>query len=583
MAEISESLSTNLNNESSIPRRAADHHGNVWDDDLILSLNSPYGAPAYYERVANLIEEMKHLLLSEMEDSNRDLIKRLQIVDTLECLGIDRHFEHEIKTAALDYVYGCWSEKGIGVGSRDSLNKDLNTTALGFRALRLHRYNVSSGVLENFKDENGKFFCNLTGDKRVRSMLSLLRASEISFPGENVMEEAKTFTREYLNQLLAGRGDVTDVDESLLREVKYTLEFPWYCNVPRWQARSFIEIYGQNHSWLKSNINQKVLELAKLDFNILQCIHQKEIQFIVRWWRESEIAQLNFYRKRHVEFYFWVAMCIFEPEFSQSRIAFVKLATVAAVLDDLYDTHGMLGELKTITEGVRRWDLPLIDDLPDNIKIACQFFFNTANELAVEVVKKQGRDMTALLKAKWQRYVESYLQEAEWIATRHVPSFNEYIKNARASSGLCLLNLFPLLLMGQLLPNNILSQIHSPSKIHELSELTSRLIDDLRDFEDEKERGEIASSIECYMKENPDSSVENALNHLEGILHLSLEELNWEFIKQDTVPLCCKKFTFNIVRGVQFLYKYGDGLSISNKEVKDQIFKILIDQVPIEE
>jgi hypothetical protein len=45
-----------------------------------------------------------------------------------------------------------------------------------------------------------------------------------------------------------------------------------------------------------------------------------------------------------------------------------------------------------------RWDLSLIDDLPNNIKIACQFFFNTANELAVEVVKKQGRDMTAILK-----------------------------------------------------------------------------------------------------------------------------------------------------------------------------------------
>jgi hypothetical protein len=45
-----------------------------------------------------------------------------------------------------------------------------------------------------------------------------------------------------------------------------------------------------------------------------------------------------------------------------------------------------------------RWDLSLIDDLPDNIKIPFQFFFNTANELAVEVVKLQGRDMTALLK-----------------------------------------------------------------------------------------------------------------------------------------------------------------------------------------
>lgn len=45
-----------------------------------------------------------------------------------------------------------------------------------------------------------------------------------------------------------------------------------------------------------------------------------------------------------------------------------------------------------------RWDLSLIEDLPDHIKIAFQFFFNTANELAVQVVKKQGRDMTAILK-----------------------------------------------------------------------------------------------------------------------------------------------------------------------------------------
>lgn len=575
MAEICESVS--------VPRRTANYHGNVWEDEFIVSLNSPYGAPAYYERVGKLIEEIKHLLLSEMEDSNYDFIKRLQIVDTLECLGIDRHFQHEIKTAALDHVYRYWNEKGIAVGSRDSLSKDLNTTALGFRALRLHRYNVDSGVLENFKDENGKFFCNLSGDKEVRSMLSLLRASEISFPGEKVMEEAKAFTREYLNQVLAACGEVTGVDESLLEEVKYALEFPWHCSAPRWEARSFIEIYGQNHSWLKSNFNQKVLELAKLDFNILQCIHQKEMQYITRWWRDSEVAQVNFYRRRHMELYFWAVICIFEPEFSQSRIAFAKVTTVGTVLDDLYDTYGMLDELKTITEGVRRWDISLIDDLPAKIKIAIQFFFNTANELAAEVVSKQGRDTSAILKDTWVRYLESYLQEAEWITTGCVPTFKEYIKNAVASSGMCIVNLIPLLLMGQPLPNNILQQIHSPSKIQELSELTNRLVDDLRDFEDEKERGEMASIIECYIKDNPDSTVENALNQIKGILHLSLEEMNGEFLKQDSVPLCCKKFTFNITRGLQFLYKYGDGISISNNEVKDQIFKILVEQVPIDE
>lgn len=191
--------------------------------------------------------------------------------------------------------------------------------------------------------------------------------------------------------------------------------------------------------------------------------------------------------------------------------------------------------------------------------------------------------MTAILKNSWQRFLEASLQYAEWIATGCVPTFHEYIKNAIPSSGMCIVNLFPLLLLGQLLPNNILEQIYSPSKMQELSELTVRLIDDLKDFEDEKEGGEIASIIECYMKDNPDSTLENALNHIKGILHLSLQELNREFLKEDSVPLCCKKFTFNIARGLQFLFRYGDGISVSNNEVKDQIFKILVEQVPIEE
>lgn len=75
------------------------------------------------------------------------------------------------------------------------------------------------------------------------------------------------------------------------------------------------------------------------------------------------------------------------------------------------------------------------------------------------------------------------MQEAEWIATGYVPTSDEYIRNAIPSSGMGIVNLFPLLLLGQLLPNNVLEQIYSPSKMQELSELTVRLIDDLKDFE----------------------------------------------------------------------------------------------------
>ena len=60
---------------------------------------------------------------------------------------------------------------------------------------------------------------NHSGDEQVRIMLSLLRSSHISFPREKVMEEANAFMKEYLNQVLGGLGDVTDVDQCLLREV----------------------------------------------------------------------------------------------------------------------------------------------------------------------------------------------------------------------------------------------------------------------------------------------------------------------------------------------------------------------------
>ena len=91
-----------------------------------------------------------------------------------------------------------------------------------------------------------------------------------------------------------------------------------------------------------------------------------------------------------------------------------------------------------------------------------------------------------------------------------------------------------------------------------------------------------ASVIECYMKDNPECSAEDALNHLSGILDLSLKELNLEFMKQaDSVPLCCKKYIFNFIRAVQLLTKYRDGFNTADKETKDQIFKALIEPVPL--
>eukprot|EP00253_Pinus_taeda_P006420 PITA_06420 len=300
------------------------------------------------------------------------------------------------------------------------------------------------------------------------------------------------------------------------------------------------------------------------------------------WWAESYLPKLNFYRKRHVELYFWAVLSTFEPEFGSSRIAFAKISTLMTVLDDLYDTHGTLDEIRIFTEGMKRWDSSLIGRLPDHIQKIFEFFINTANEWAAEVENKQRRDMAAYIRKNgWERYL-SYLQEAEWMAAGYVPSLSEYYKNGLASSGMCVLNLIPLLLMDQILPDDILKQILYPSKIHDLLELTVRVKDDITDFEQEKERGEVASSLESYVKDNPECTLEDALkNHMKGILDLSVSQLNWEFLKHDNVPLCCKRFTFNLARGMHFLFKYKDGISLSDNEVKDQIFKVLIEPVQL--
>ena len=41
--------------------------------------------------------------MEDTDSDSDDLMKCLQVIDTIECLGIDRHFQREIK-AAMDYV-----------------------------------------------------------------------------------------------------------------------------------------------------------------------------------------------------------------------------------------------------------------------------------------------------------------------------------------------------------------------------------------------------------------------------------------------------------------------------------------------
>eukprot|EP01018_Ginkgo_biloba_P025695 Gb_31088 [translate_table: standard] len=99
-----------------------------------------------------------------------------------------------------------------------------------------------------------------------------------------IMEEAKTFTTNHLQNDLAKNNafDKWVAKKDLPGEVEYALKYMWHRSMPRLEARSDIEQFGSNDVSLGMTMykmlyvsNEKYLELAKLDLNIVQALHQK--------------------------------------------------------------------------------------------------------------------------------------------------------------------------------------------------------------------------------------------------------------------------------------------------------------------
>ncbi|OMP11737.1 hypothetical protein COLO4_03709 [Corchorus olitorius] len=81
------------------------------------------------------------------------------------------------------------------------------------------------------------------------------------------------------------------LENDLREQVKQSLEVPLYWRFPRSEARNFIDIYQRD-----SKMNLVLLELAKLDFNLLQSIYLKELKELAEWDLEA-IKDLPEYMK----------------------------------------------------------------------------------------------------------------------------------------------------------------------------------------------------------------------------------------------------------------------------------------------
>ncbi|GKB45625.1 Ent-copalyl diphosphate synthase, chloroplastic-like protein [Tanacetum coccineum] len=125
-----------------------------------------------------------------------DMFEHIWMVDRLQRLRIARYFRPEIKNC-VKYIYRYWNEKGIGY-ARNTNVPDVDDTAMGFRVLRMHGYQISTDVFRHF-EKDGKFAC-YAGQlaESLTAMLSVYRASQMLFPGEKILDDANKFSHKFL-------------------------------------------------------------------------------------------------------------------------------------------------------------------------------------------------------------------------------------------------------------------------------------------------------------------------------------------------------------------------------------------------
>ncbi|KAK2989408.1 hypothetical protein RJ640_000383 [Escallonia rubra] len=142
----------------------------------------------------------------------------------------------------------------------------------------------------------------------------------------------------------------TGTHQNLVTLVNHALDQPLHWRVPRLEARWFIDAYKK-----RLDANPTLLELAKLDFNMVQATYQEDLKHMSSWWKTTGLAEnLSFARDRLMENFVWTVGYSYKPEFGYSRRISTKVNALITTIDDVYDVYGTLEELELFTSVIDR-------------------------------------------------------------------------------------------------------------------------------------------------------------------------------------------------------------------------------------
>ncbi|KAE8733729.1 hypothetical protein F3Y22_tig00001095pilonHSYRG00005 [Hibiscus syriacus] len=301
-------IASNLSSLQPKQRRSANYHPSIWEPSLIESLTTPFSYEIHGAKLEGLKKEARNLLKCVQYPCST-----LKLIDSMQRLGASYHFGREIDEALSNVI-----------SSKPAID-DLCTTSLLFRILREHAYPISTEV------EMGSL------GRDTVALLSLYEASHLGMHGEDVMEEAKKFRAEHLKSSLG------KLNCDLAMQVQQSLKVPLRWRMPRIEAMNFIHVYQEHDT-----NNSTLIELAKLDYNLVQAVYQQELKQLATWWTEL-------------------------------RTYLTRFVCILSAIDHIWDTTSM-------------------KDLPEYMRTCYLALLDYVNDMEHEILKDDGSNNTHYIK-----------------------------------------------------------------------------------------------------------------------------------------------------------------------------------------
>ncbi|KAL1552093.1 Miltiradiene synthase ksl1, chloroplastic [Salvia divinorum] len=527
----------------------------------------------------DLLGELKEKLKGEEDDDSRaaatvppsDIPSSLCIIDTLERLGVDRHFQSEIDTI-LEDTYRLWQKKHKVIYS------SVTTHAMAFRLLRVKGYEVSSEELAPYADQER--VSRQTTD--VAMVIELYRAAyERMYEDESGLEKILAWTTTFLKHQLQSNSIP---DKKLHQLVEFYLK-NYNGITKRIAARRNLDLYDMSYyQALKptnrfSNLcNEDFLVFARHDFNICQAQNQKDLQQLQRWYADCRLDTLKYGREAILMCYFLASLAMEDPELSYVRVASASNMVLVTCFDDFFDVGGSRQESYKIIELVKEWkEKPVAEYGSKEVEILFQALYNTVNEVAEMAGVEQGRGVKGFLVELWIEMLLAMKIELDTWTDGVQLSLDEYMSKSWMSTGCRISLLMSSMFLGVKLSEEMLRSEECSDLCRHVS-IVRRLLNDVTTFERERKENK-GSSVSILIAEGRSATEEEAIAEIKEVVDYYTRKQKQIVYKQATIfPRKFKDIFLEGCKIISHMYSSSDEFTSPQQlmaDVKSLIYEPL--------